>query len=152
MQVLPLEDVASVADVFIVTCANKDIISKADMTRMKPYAVLLNMGPCKDAIDMGSLHCTESGVTRARVNQTAVRYSIPHGPSVTSVLILGDGVQLQLGRALAHYSCSYTCMVSQIDAESLDFFSFQEMEQCLSDTCAQFQFFVKALRWGPGIF
>ena len=51
-QVLTLEDVVETADVFITTTGNKDIITVADMARMKHQAIVGNIGHFDNEIDM----------------------------------------------------------------------------------------------------
>ena len=57
-QVLTLEDVIETADVFITTTGNKDIITAADMARMKHQAIVGNIGHFDNEIDVAGLIAT----------------------------------------------------------------------------------------------
>ena len=67
--VLTLEDVIETADVFITTTGNKDIITVADMARMKHQAIVGNIGHFDNEIDMarpGDTSRASSGSTSSR--------------------------------------------------------------------------------------
>src|SRR6266568_4315042 len=54
-EVKTLEDVVGHADIFITTTGNKDIITAADMARMKHQAIVGNIGHFDNEIDMAGL-------------------------------------------------------------------------------------------------
>ena len=54
-QVATLEDVVETADIFVTATGNKDIISAADMARMKHQAIVGNIGHFDNEIDMAGL-------------------------------------------------------------------------------------------------
>lgn len=53
--VAPLEDVLEVADIFITTTGNKDIIMATHMAKMKNNAIVGNIGHFDNEIDMAGL-------------------------------------------------------------------------------------------------
>ena len=68
-QVQTLEDVVETADIFITTTGNKDIITAADMARMKHQAIVGNIGHFDNEIDMAGLETlrrASSGSTSSR--------------------------------------------------------------------------------------
>ncbi|KAM1646712.1 hypothetical protein ACFX1R_009266 [Malus domestica] len=64
LQVLPLEDVVSEADIFVTTTGNKDIIMVDHMKKMKNNAIVCNIGHFDNEIDMHGLE-TYPGVDTA---------------------------------------------------------------------------------------
>src|SRR6202012_5408143 len=54
-QVARLEDVVETADIFITSTGNKDVITAADMARMKHQAIVGNIGHFDNEIDMAGL-------------------------------------------------------------------------------------------------
>src|SRR4051794_18604877 len=62
-QVTTLEDVVSTADIFITATGNKDIITAADMAKMKHQAIVGNIGHFDNEIDMAGLAKT-AGIKR----------------------------------------------------------------------------------------
>ena len=68
-QVATLEDVVETADIFITTTGNKDVISAAQMQRMKHQAIVGNIGHFDNEIDMAGLAKVDGH--RARRDQAA---------------------------------------------------------------------------------
>src|SRR5580698_291770 len=62
-QVATLDDVVETADIFVTATGNKDILTAADMTRMKHQAIVGNIGHFDNEIDMAGLAATP-GVRR----------------------------------------------------------------------------------------
>ena len=54
-QVVRLDDVVATADIFITATGNKDVITVADMQRMKHQAIVGNIGHFDNEIDMAGL-------------------------------------------------------------------------------------------------
>ena len=54
-QVSTLDDVVGIADIFVTTTGNKDIIMAADMAKMKHQAIVGNIGHFDNEIDMAGL-------------------------------------------------------------------------------------------------
>ena len=99
-QVLRLEDVLEVADVFITATGNKDIITAEHMVRMKDKAIVANIGHFDNEIDMAGLKRIP-GVERVNIKPQYDEWVFPDGHSV---LILAEGRLMNLGCATGHPS------------------------------------------------
>ena len=116
-----LEDVIETADIFITATGNRDVITYADMSRMKDKAIVGNIGHFDNEIDMAGLkrHGTEQVTIKPQYDE----FVFPDGHSV---LILSEGRLLNLGNATGHpsfvMSASFTNQViAQIElAENRD--------------------------------
>jgi adenosylhomocysteinase len=98
--VLTLEDVIETADVFITTTGNKDIITAADMARMKHQAIVGNIGHFDNEIDMAGLERTP-GIERINIKPQVDEWVFPDGHSI---IVLSEGRLLNLGNATGHPS------------------------------------------------
>src|SRR3954454_24607717 len=98
--VLTLEDVVEVADVFITTTGNKDIITAADMARMKHQAIVGNIGHFDNEIDIAGLEKT-AGIRRVTIKPQVDEWVFPDGHSI---IVLSEGPLLNLGNATGHPS------------------------------------------------
>ena len=115
-EVVRLEDVMEVADIFITATGNKGIISASHMARMKHQAIVGNIGHFDNEIDMAGLQ-EMSDVQRVNIKPQVDEYVFPDGHSV---IILSEGRLLNLGNATGHpsfvMSFSFTNQVmAQID-------------------------------------
>jgi adenosylhomocysteinase len=99
-QVLTLEDVIAVGDVFITTTGNKDIITVADMARMKHQAIVGNIGHFDNEIDMLGLE-RFPGIERINIKPQVDEWRFPDGHSI---IVLSEGRLLNLGNATGHPS------------------------------------------------
>jgi adenosylhomocysteinase len=99
-QVLTLEDVIEVGDVFITTTGNKDIITVADMARMKHQAIVGNIGHFDNEIDMLGLE-RFPGIERINIKPQVDEWRFPDGHSI---IVLSEGRLLNLGNATGHPS------------------------------------------------
>ncbi|HKJ03884.1 MAG TPA: adenosylhomocysteinase, partial [Longimicrobiales bacterium] len=99
-QVLRLDDVLEVADIFITSTGNKDIITAAMMARMKDKAIVGNIGHFDNEIDMAGLKKV-SGLKRINIKPQYDEFVFPDGHSV---LILAEGRLMNLGCATGHPS------------------------------------------------
>jgi adenosylhomocysteinase len=99
-QVLRLEDVIDIADIFITTTGNKGIISAEHMARMKHQAIVGNIGHFDNELDMAGL-TRMSDVQRINIKPQVDEYVFPDGHSV---IILAEGRLLNLGCATGHPS------------------------------------------------
>ncbi|KAK3417430.1 hypothetical protein EUGRSUZ_H03180 [Eucalyptus grandis] len=108
--VLTLEDVVSEADIFAVTAGgSKGIITVDHMRKMKNNAIVCNIGPFNNAIDMSGLE-TFPGVKRVTFNLRTDRWVFPDTES--GVIVLAEGRLVNLARATGHpslttASCSF---------------------------------------------
>ena len=99
-QVLTLEDVIDVADIFITTTGNKGIISAEHMARMKHQAIVGNIGHFDNEIDMSGI-TRMSDVQRINIKPQVDEYVFPDGHSI---IMLAEGRLLNLGCATGHPS------------------------------------------------
>jgi len=99
-QVLTLEDAVEYADIFITTTGNRDIISVADMRRMKHQAIVGNIGHFDNEIDMAGL-AAEPGIKKLEVKPQVHEWQFADGHSI---IVLSEGRLLNLGNATGHPS------------------------------------------------
>ncbi len=99
-QVDTLENQVDKADVFITTTGNKDIITAADMARMKHNAIVGNIGHFDNEIDIAGLQRTE-GIERINIKPQVDEWKFPDGHSI---IVLSEGRLLNLGNATGHPS------------------------------------------------
>ncbi len=99
-QVVRLEDVVESADIFITATGNKDVITVADMQRMKHQAIVGNIGHFDNEIDMAGL-AASPGVRRENIKPQVDLWHFSDGHAV---LVLSEGRLLNLGNATGHPS------------------------------------------------
>jgi len=99
IQVLPLEDVVSTADIFVTATGNADIITIDDMRKMKHNAIVCNIGHFDNEIDMAGL--ARSGAVRDELKPGTDVWRFPDG---NQILILAEGRLVNLGCATGHPS------------------------------------------------
>ncbi|MEZ0449903.1 adenosylhomocysteinase [Cellulomonas sp. ICMP 17802] len=104
-QVALLEDVLGQADFFITTTGNKDVISAAQMARMKNKAVVGNIGHFDNEIDMAGLAAVP-GITRTEIKPQVHEWTFPADGDreERSIIVLSEGRLLNLGNATGHPS------------------------------------------------
>ena len=115
-EVKTLEDLVSTADIFITATGNLDIITAADMAKMKDKAIVGNIGHFDNEIDMAGLKKI-AGIERINIKPQYDEWKFPDGHSV---MILAEGRLLNLGCATGHpsfvMSASFTNQVlAQLD-------------------------------------
>jgi adenosylhomocysteinase len=99
-QVATLEDVVETADIFITATGNKDIITAADMARMKHQAIVGNIGHFDNEIDIAGLERTP-GIQRINVKPQVDEWVFADGHAI---IVLSEGRLLNLGNATGHPS------------------------------------------------
>ncbi|HEX4109797.1 MAG TPA: adenosylhomocysteinase [Solirubrobacteraceae bacterium] len=99
-QVVRLHDVVDSADIFVTATGNRDIITAADMARMKHQAIVGNIGHFDNEIDMAGL-AGLSGIERINIKPQVDEWRFADGHSV---LVLSEGRLLNLGNATGHPS------------------------------------------------
>src|SRR5215471_1912575 len=99
-EVNTLENVLEKADVFITATGNYNIISAAQMVRMKDKAIVGNIGHFDNEIDMAGLKRL-AGIERINIKPQYDEWRFPDGHSV---LVLAEGRLLNLGCATGHPS------------------------------------------------
>ena len=99
-QVATLEDVVETADIFITATGNKDIITVEHMSRMKPQAIVGNVGHFDNEIDMAGL-ARVPGITKVEIKPQVHEWVFPDG---RNLIVLSEGRLLNLGNATGHPS------------------------------------------------
>jgi adenosylhomocysteinase len=99
-EVRTLEEVISTADIFITATGNRDIITAADMQRMKHQAVVGNIGHFDNEIDVAGL-AGVAGIERVNIKPQVDKWVFPDGHAV---ILLSEGRLLNLGNATGHPS------------------------------------------------
>ncbi len=99
-QVATLDDVVETADIFITATGNRDVISAAQMARMKHQAIVGNIGHFDNEIDMAGL-ASIPGVQRINVKPQVDEWLFADGHCV---IVLSEGRLLNLGNATGHPS------------------------------------------------
>ncbi|WP_329543448.1 adenosylhomocysteinase [Streptomyces sp. NBC_01356] len=99
-QVTTLDEVVEVADIFVTTTGNKDIIMAADMAKMKHQAIVGNIGHFDNEIDMAGLAQVE-GIVKDEVKPQVHTWTFPDGKVL---IVLSEGRLLNLGNATGHPS------------------------------------------------
>jgi adenosylhomocysteinase len=99
-QVVRLEDVVEQADIFITATGNFNIITAADMGRMKHQAIVGNIGHFDNEIDMAGLTKID-GIERVNIKPQVDKWVFPDGHAI---IVLSEGRLLNLGNATGHPS------------------------------------------------
>jgi adenosylhomocysteinase len=99
-QVLRLEDVLEVGDIFITATGNRDVITAEHMKRMKHQAIVGNIGHFDNEIDMAGLQQVP-GVRRINIKPQVDEWVFEDGHSI---IVLSEGRLLNLGNATGHPS------------------------------------------------
>ena len=104
-QVATLEDVVETADIFVTATGNKDIITAADMARMKHQAIVGNIGHFDNEIDMAGLARTP-GIVKTEIKPQVHEWRFPATGDrpAHSIIVLSEGRLLNLGNATGHPS------------------------------------------------
>jgi adenosylhomocysteinase len=99
-QVTTLDDVVGLVDIFVTTTGNKDIITAADMEKMKHQAIVGNIGHFDNEIDMAGLGAIP-GIRKINVKPQVDEWVFPDGHTI---IVLSEGRLLNLGNATGHPS------------------------------------------------
>ena len=99
-EVVRLEDVVDSADLFVTATGNCNVISAAQMERMKDKAIVGNIGHFDNEIDMAGLAALK-GSRRVRVKPQVDEWVFADGHSI---IVLAEGRLLNLGCATGHPS------------------------------------------------
>ena len=115
-EVNTIDNVVSMADIFITTTGNKDVITAEHMAKMKDKAIVGNIGHFDNEIDMAGLKKV-NGIKNINIKPQYDEWRFPDGHSV---MILAEGRLLNLGCATGHpsfvMSASFTNQVlAQLD-------------------------------------
>ncbi|HUG85758.1 MAG TPA: adenosylhomocysteinase [Euzebya sp.] len=99
-QVTTLDEVVEAADIVITATGNKDIVTVEHMTRMKPQAIVGNVGHFDNEIDIAGL-ARVPGVRKVQIKPQVHEWVFPDGKNL---IILSEGRLLNLGNATGHPS------------------------------------------------
>jgi adenosylhomocysteinase len=99
-QVTTLEDVVGIADIFVTTTGNMDVITVDSMAKMKHNAIVGNIGHFDTEIDMAGL-TKFKGIKRNEVKPQVDEWVFPDGHAI---IVLAEGRLLNLGCATGHPS------------------------------------------------
>jgi adenosylhomocysteinase len=99
-QVARLEDVVGIADIFVTTTGNFNIITADHMTQMKNKAIVSNIGHFDNEIDMAGL-AKIPGVTKTQIKPQVHEWTFQNG---SSIIVLSEGRLMNLGNATGHPS------------------------------------------------
>ena len=99
-QVAPVEDALPVADIYVTTTGNKDIITLEHMKKMKDQAIVCNIGHFDNEIQMDKLEKCP-GVKKINIKPQVDKYVFPDGHCI---YILAEGRLVNLGCATGHPS------------------------------------------------
>jgi len=103
LKVATVEDALSVADIYVTTTGNKDIITAEHMSKMKDQAIVCNIGHFDNEIQMAKLE-SWPGIKKEEIKGSECpvhRYTFPDGHSI---YILAQGRLINLGCATGHPS------------------------------------------------
>jgi adenosylhomocysteinase len=99
-EVKTIEDVVSIADIFVTTTGNFQIITAAHMAQMKDKAIVSNIGHFDNEIDMAGL-AKVKGIKKINIKPQYDEWVFPDGHSV---MVLAEGRLMNLGCATGHPS------------------------------------------------
>ncbi|MCF7687330.1 MAG: adenosylhomocysteinase [Cephaloticoccus sp.] len=94
------ESTLGVADLYVTTTGNKDIITLEHMQKMKDQAIVCNIGHFDNEIQVDRLY-KASGVTRTNIKPQYDMFTFPAGHSI---YLLAEGRLVNLGCATGHPS------------------------------------------------
>jgi adenosylhomocysteinase len=99
--VITLDDaIAQGAEVFVTATGNRDIISAAQMTKMRHNAIVCNIGHFDNEIDVAGLHAIE-GVKKINIKAQVDQFVFKNGKAI---ILLAEGRLVNLGCATGHPS------------------------------------------------
>jgi adenosylhomocysteinase len=104
-EIRTLDEVVETGDIFITCTGNKDIITAAQMGRMKHQAIVGNIGHFDNEIDIAGLSKTP-GIERINIKPQVDEWVFPGTAerSGHAIILLSEGRLLNLGNATGHPS------------------------------------------------
>ncbi|MET9068722.1 adenosylhomocysteinase [Streptosporangium sandarakinum] len=99
-QVTTLDDVVGIADIFVTTTGNFNIITAEHMAKMKHNAIVSNIGHFDNEIDMAGL-ARIPGIVKTEVKPQVHTWTFPEG---NAIIVLAEGRLMNLGCATGHPS------------------------------------------------
>jgi adenosylhomocysteinase len=98
-EVNTVEDTLGLADIYVTTTGNKDVITLSHMQQMKNQAIVCNIGHFDNEIQVDALN--ESGAKRINIKPQVDKYVIGPGKEI---FLLAEGRLVNLGCATGHPS------------------------------------------------
>ena len=99
-EVVLLDDVCKIGDIFVTTTGNVDVITRAHMDQMKSEAIVCNIGHFDSEVDVGSLY-NDPSIKRIVVKP---QVDIMVWPNGKRLIVLAEGRLVNLGCASGHPS------------------------------------------------
>ncbi len=99
-QVAKLESVIDIADIFVTTTGNFNIITAEHMQQMKNKAIVANIGHFDNEIDIAGL-AKVPGIVKTEIKPQVHEWTFSGG---TSIIVLSEGRLFNLGNATGHPS------------------------------------------------
>jgi adenosylhomocysteinase len=99
-EVNTIEDTLGVADIYVTTTGNRDIITLEHMQKMKDQAIVCNIGHFDNEIQMDRLN-NAKGAKKLNIKPQYDKYTFPDGHCI---FILAEGRLVNLGCATGHPS------------------------------------------------
>ncbi|MET8383056.1 adenosylhomocysteinase [Streptosporangium canum] len=99
-QVTTLDEVVGIADIFVTTTGNFDIITADHMAKMKHNAIVSNIGHFDNEIDMAGL-AKIPGIVKTEIKPQVHTWTFSDG---RQILVLAEGRLMNLGCATGHPS------------------------------------------------
>jgi adenosylhomocysteinase len=99
-QVDTLESSLGIADIYVTTTGNKDVITVDHMTQMKDQAIVCNIGHFDNEIQVDALNAL-AGVKKVNIKPQVDKYILPNG---REMFLLAEGRLVNLGCATGHPS------------------------------------------------
>ena len=121
-QVTTVEETLGLADIYVTTTGNKDIITLEHMSGMKNNALVCNIGHFDNEIQIDRLN-TADGVKRENIKPQVDRYTFADGHSI---YMLAEGRLVNLGCAHGHPSFVMSNSFSNQTLAQLDLWANRE--------------------------
>lgn len=99
-EVNTIEETLGLADIYVTTTGNVDIITVEHMSKMKDQAIVCNIGHFDNEIQVDKLN-NFPGIKKINVKPQVDQYSFPNGPTI---FMLAEGRLVNLGCATGHPS------------------------------------------------
>ncbi len=103
-QVTTLEDALDSVDIYVTATGCLDVITAEQMSRMRPQAIVSNIGHFDNEIDVAGL-VKRADTTRVRIKPQVDQWVFDAGtPAERSIILLSEGRLMNLGNATGHPS------------------------------------------------
>lgn len=118
-QVTTVEDTLGLADIYVTTTGNVDIITLEHMKKMKDQAIVCNIGHFDNEIQINELN-TMKGIKKLNIKPQVDKYIFPDGHEI---FLLAEGRLVNLGCATGHPSFVMSNSFSNQTLAQLDLWS-----------------------------